>query len=212
MAGDTTDAGTPDAASPPALPDLMLENHLGGFTTDGREYVIHLDGDGETPLPWANVIANPSFGTVVTASGSAFTWSGNSRENRLTPHAGDPVSDPTSEAIFVRDDETGSAWTPTPGPMRRRPDDGRCVIRHGAGITRFARASHGLGHQLEVFVDVDDPVKLSLLTLTNESGRPRRLSVFFYCEWALGPPREGHHLHVVTERSAATGALYARNP
>ena len=122
------------------------------------------------------------------------------------------MSDPTGEAIFVRDDETGAAWTPTPGPMRRRPGDGRCVIRHGAGITRFARASHGVGHQLEVFVDVEDPVKLSLLTLTNESGRPRRLSVFSYCEWALGPPREGHSLHVVTERSAATGALYARNP
>ncbi len=199
-------------AAPPALPELTFDNRSGGFTPDGREYVIHLDGDQETPLPWANVIANPDFGTVVTAGGAAFTWSGNSRENRLTPHAGDPVSDPTGEALFVRDDESGEAWTPTPGPLRRRRGGGRCVIHHGAGITRFARFAHGVRHELELFVDVRDPVKLSLLTLTNESERTRRLSVFSYCEWALGPPREGHRLHVVTERDEATGAVLARNP
>jgi cyclic beta-1,2-glucan synthetase len=195
----------------PDLPELTLANHLGGFTRDGREYVIHLEAGEETPLPWANVIANPDFGTIVTAAGAAFTWFGNSRENRLTPHAGDPVSDPTGEALFVRDDETGEAWTPTPGPLRRR-GGGHCVVHHGAGITRFARTAHGVRHELELFVDARDPVKLSLLTLTNESARPRRLSVVSYCEWALGPPREGHHLHVVTERDEATGAVLARNP
>ncbi|HVS12514.1 MAG TPA: glucoamylase family protein [Thermoanaerobaculia bacterium] len=197
--------------APFALPELTLDNPLGGFARDGREYVIHLDGDQETPLPWANVLANPGFGTIVTAGGAAFTWCGNSRENRLTPHAGDPVSDPTGEALFVRDDESGEAWTPTPGPLRRRAGD-RCVIRHGAGITRFERAAHGVRHELELFVDLRDPVKLSLLTLTNESARRRQLSVFSYCEWALGPPREGHPLHVVTERDETTGAVLARNP
>ncbi|HVR28760.1 MAG TPA: carbohydrate-binding protein, partial [Thermoanaerobaculia bacterium] len=215
VAGGAPAATTPAVeatASSPELPDLVLSNRLGGFTPDGREYVIHLDGDQETPLPWVNVIANPDFGTIVTASGSAFTWSGNSRENRLTPHAGDPVSDPTGEAIFVRDDESGEAWTPTPGPMLRRPGDGRWIIRHRAGITRFASASHGVHCDLEVFVDAADPVKLSLLTLTNQSGRARRLAVFAFWEWELGPPRQGHRLHVVTERCAATGALLARNP
>ena len=109
--------GRPADVEPPAL---VLGNGLGGFTEDGRDYVIVLEGDQETPLPWANVIANPGFGTIVTASGSAYTWSENSRENRLTPFANDPVTDPTAEALFVRDDETGEAWSPTPGPMRRR--------------------------------------------------------------------------------------------
>src|SRR6185436_9897025 len=125
---------------------------------------------------------------------------------------GDPVSDPTGEAIFVRDDESGEAWTPTPGPLRRRRGSGRCVVRHGFGITRFARVAGGVRQQLEVFVAAREPVKLSLLALTNESSRPRRLSVFSYCEWALGPPRDGHHLHVVTERDETSGAVLARNP
>lgn len=192
------------------VPPLALANGRGGFAEGGRDYVIVLEGDEETPLPWANVIANPRLGTVVTAAGAAYTWSENSRENRLTPHANDPVTDPTSEAIYVRDDDSGQAWSPTPGPMRRRHDSGLCVIRHGAGLTRFARVVHGIGHDLDVFVDAHDPVKFSLLTLKNRTPRPRRLSVFAYNEWVLGPPRPGQHLHVATEQDAATGAILAR--
>jgi cyclic beta-1,2-glucan synthetase len=189
---------------------MTLRNGLGGFTDDGRAYAIVLNGTRETPMPWTNVIANPQFGTVVTASGSAHTWSGNSRENRLTPFANDPVSDPTAEALFVRDDETGESWTPTPGPMPRSAI-GRCLIRHTAGLTHFSRTTHGLDHELDIFVDAADPVKFSLLTLINRDPTVRTLSVFAYNEWALGPPRDGQHLHVVTDVDQETGAICARN-
>ncbi len=195
-----------------AVPPLALANGMGGFADDGRDYVIVLEADQETPLPWANVIANPAFGTVVTASGSAYTWSENSRENRLTPFANDPVTDPTGEALFVRDDETGETWSPTPGPMPRTGTDGRFVIRHSAGLTHFARVAHGLRHELDVFVDAMQPVKFSLLRLTNESARARRLSVVAYNEWVLGPPRAGQNRHVVTELDGEIGAVLARNP
>jgi cyclic beta-1,2-glucan synthetase len=194
------------------VPRLALANGLGGFADDGRDYVIVLEGDQETPLPWANVIASPAFGTVVTASGSAYTWSENSRENRLTPFANDPITDPTAEALFVRDDETGEAWSPTPGPMPRRGTSGRFVIRHSAGLTHFSRVAHGIRHDLDLFVEAQDPVKFSLLTLTNESGARRSLSVFTYNEWVLGPPRAGQQVHVVTELDTETGAVLARNP
>jgi cyclic beta-1,2-glucan synthetase len=199
------------AEAPVEAPPRILDNRLGGFTEDGREYVIVLEGDEQTPLPWANVIANPGFGTVVTAGGSAFTWSENSRENRLTPHANDPVSDPTSEAIFLRDDDTGEAWSATPGPMPRSGGSGSFVIRHAAGLTRFVRSAAGLRQELEVFVDATDPVKFARLTLTNPSGSRRRVSVFAYNEWVLGPPRTGQGAHVVTELDATTEAVLARN-
>ena len=196
------------AAEPPAA--MMAGNGLGGFTDEARSYAMVLDGLAQTPMPWVNVIANPHFGTIVSSSGAAHTWAGNSRENRLTPFANDPITDPTGEAIFVRDDETGQYWSPTPGPVPRDPDD-RCIVTHAAGITRFTRAAHGIDHQLEVFVDSADPVKFSLLSLTNTGAAVRAISVYAYNEWVLGPPRDGDHLHVVTEMDESIAAVFARN-
>ena len=199
------------AADPVAAPPLVMPNGAGGFTPDGREYVIVLEGERETPLPWSNVLANPSFGTIVTASGSAFSWSENSRENRLTPFANDPISDPTGEAIFVRDDESGVAWGATPAPLPRRSDEGRWVVRHAAGVTRFQHALAGLEQEFAVAVDPGDPIKVAILTLRNTSAVTRRLSVFGYVEWVLGPPRPDDRRFVVTEVDESTGAILARN-
>jgi cyclic beta-1,2-glucan synthetase len=199
---------------PPVAPasPLRLANGLGGFDGDGRDYVITTDGLHDTPLPWVNVISNPGFGTIVTTSGAAHTWSENSRQNRLTPFSADPVTDPTSEAIYVRDDETGEVWCPTPGPLTQDSTSPRTEIRHSAGITRFIRTVLGIRHELTVLVDEKDPVRLSNLALTNETPVPRRLSLFSYNEWILGPPEPGEQLHVVTSYDRARGAIFARNP
>jgi len=206
---EAPDAGRPEAEPEP--PPLLLNNGLGGFTRDGREYVVVLEGERETPLPWINVLANPRFGSIVTTSGAAHTWSENSRENRLTPFANDPVTDPTAEAIFIRDEESGALWGATPAPLWRTRRSPRWVVRHAPGVTRFSRAAHGIAQELVVFVARDEPVKLSLLTLTNRSDRPRRLTLFSYNEWLLGPAIAGGPRFVATERDGETGAVLARD-
>jgi cyclic beta-1,2-glucan synthetase len=193
------------------VPPLLMDNGLGGFTRDGREYIVALDGERDTPLPWSNVLANPGFGSIVSSSGAAYTWAGNSRENRLTPFANDPLIDPTSEAVFLRDDASGAVWGATPGPLPRRQEGSRWVVRHCAGVTRYQHAIAGLEQELAVFVSPDDPVKLSLLTLRNIGSQARRVSVFGYVEWCMGPPRSGERRFVVTEHDQASGALLARN-
>ncbi len=196
---------------PIGLPAMTLTNGLGGFTERGRTYAIVLEGDQETPLPWANVIANAHFGTMVTASGSAHTWSENSRENRLTSFANDPIVDPTAEALFIRDDDSGDVWSATPGPMKRHPTSGQFVVHHSAGITHFSRVTRAIRHELDVFVDVDDPVKFSLLTLVNDGGTTRRLSLFAYNDWVLGPPQESARGQITTTYDSASGTILARN-
>ena len=201
----------PAVDEPVPVPPLQLANGLGGFADAGKTYVVALDGAQETPAPWANVIANPGFGTIVTASGASYTWSENSRENRLTSFANDPVVDPTAEAWFIQDEHSGETWCPTPGPVRRDKTSGRIVIRHAAGVTRFSRSHRGIEHHLDVFVDAVDAVKFSVLTLVNRGQAPRRLSVVTYNDWVLGPPREEQGDHVVTSVDAATGAVFATN-
>jgi cyclic beta-1,2-glucan synthetase len=129
--------------------DLLFDNGLGGFTPDGREYVVYLEPGQWTPAPWTNVIANPDFGFLVTSNGLGCTWAYNSGENRLTPWRNDPVSDPPSEAIYLRDEDTGQLWSPTPLPTRA---DAPYLIRHGAGYSTFEHASHGLSQNVRVLL------------------------------------------------------------
>ena len=110
------DLPTPPLARPT---DLQFDNGMGGFSPDGREYVIYRRPGQPTPAPWSNVIANPDFGFLMTESGSSFTWAANSGENRLTPWSNDPVADPSGEALYLRDEETGRIWSPTPAARRR---------------------------------------------------------------------------------------------
>ncbi|MFH0801431.1 MAG: glucoamylase family protein [bacterium] len=192
--------------------ELPYFNSLGGFTPDGREYAIYLDSNTNTPAPWANVIANSTFGTLVSETGSGFTWYGNSQRNRLTQWSNDPVMDPPSEAVYIRDEETGACWTPTPSPIR---EETAYRARHGAGYTVFEHNSHGIEQEMTVFVPLDEkggePIKLERLRLRNDSSRRRKLSVTYYVEWTLGENREGTQMHVETQWDDELKALIARN-
>ena len=191
-------------------PELEFFNGLGGFADGGREYVTTLGPGQSTPAPWLNVIANPSFGFQVSESGSGYTWSGNSRENQLTPWSNDPVSDPVSEAIYLRDDDSSEVWCPTALPIRC--EESTYVARHGAGYSRFEHLHRGIQLTLVQFVTPDDPVKVSVLTIENRSGRTRRLSVTAYAEWALGTSRAASAARIVTALDPETRALLIRNP
>jgi cyclic beta-1,2-glucan synthetase len=193
-----------------ATPELAFFNGIGGFSHGGREYVTLLGDAQWTPAPWTNVIANEhDFGFQVTETGGGYTWSANSRENRLTPWSNDAVSDPVGEAIYLRDEETGAVWTTTPLPVR---EDEPYVIRHGQGYTVFEHTSHGISQELLMFVPLDAPVKISLLRLRNRTDRRRRLSITSYNELVLGVERGASAPYIITEIDEETGAIFARNP
>lgn len=196
----------PPLAPPPR--ERVFFNGLGGFTPDGREYVISLAPGQTTPAPWANVLANAQIGTVVSESGGAYTWVDNAHEFRLTPWHNDPVCDTSGEAFYIRDEETGQFWSPTPLPAR---GNGTYVCRHGFGYSVFEYAQLGISSELWTYVALDTPVKLVVVKVRNNSGQTRRLSVSGYWELVLGQWRHANLMHIVTEIDPRTGALFARN-
>lgn len=189
--------------------DLILSNGIGGFTPDGREYVITTMPGQQTPAPWVNVLANAQFGSVISESGQAYTWGENAHEFRLTPWHNDPVSDPSGEAFYLRDEESGHFWSPTPLPRRGATP---YISRHGFGYSVFEHTEDGIYSELWVYVAQDAAVKFSLLKVRNNSGRPRRLSATGYVEWVLGDLRPKSAMHVITDVDPYSGAIYARNP
>ncbi len=196
---------TPQSVS---RPDLEFFNGLGGFSKDGREYVTLLSAGQWSPAPWINVIANPSFGFQTSVAGSGYTWAENSQQNQITPWSNDPVSDRPGEAIYIRD-EDGMLWTPTALPIREEAFP--YVVRHGQGYSRFEHTSHGIALELLQYVPLHDPIKISRLTIRNQSSRPRRLSVTAYVEWVLGASRAATAPFVVTEIDPETNVMFARN-
>jgi cyclic beta-1,2-glucan synthetase len=196
---------TPELVRPT---DLLMDNGLGGFNPDGKEYVIYLQPGQHTPRPWVNVIANPQFGFLVSEAGAGCTWAENSGENRLTPWRNDPLTDLPGEALYLRDEETGLVWSPTPMPAG---GETACLIRHGAGYTTFETQSHGLSQHLRLFAVSDAPVKIVRLRLENLWTRPRRITATYYAEWVLGTTRQQNQAYIVPEFDPATHALLASN-
>ncbi len=188
--------------------ELLFPNGYGGFSPDGREYIITLDYDSVTPAPWVNILANPFFGTVVSEAGMAYTWCGNAHEFRVTPWHDDPVCDTSGEAMYIRDEENGEFWSPTPLP---RKGETPYLCRHGFGYSVFEHSEHGISTELWIYVARDAPVKFLSLKVKNESGRPRRLSATAYAQLVLGELASKSSMHVVTELDEQTGALFARN-
>ncbi|MBV2142270.1 DUF3131 domain-containing protein [Falsochrobactrum sp. TDYN1] len=193
----------------PSGDDLSFWNGYGGFAEDGS-YVVRVNGSTNTPHPWINVIANPSFGFHVSAEGSAFTWAGNSRDYQLTPWANDPVTNRTGEAIYILDRETGRTFAPTANVLR--DEAVTYEARHGHGHSAFS-AQHGeLALELTHIVDVEKPVRLSRLTIANHGRAMRKLRIYGYVEWVLGNVRAKNAPFIVPSHDDEMGALFATNP
>ncbi len=194
------------AADDDALP-LSFDNGFGGLTADG-DYLVRVRGDFMPPAPWVNVIANAHGGFVVSERGGGFTWAENSFFFRLTPWHNDPVSDPVSEILYLRDEETGELWSATPAPLGHGQS---YTARHGAGSSIFEHHHAGIETHLTMAMAEGAAAKLSVLRITNRDDRPRRLTVTAYAEWTLGVQREHTQHQVRTAFHADLGAITARN-
>ncbi|MFL5381563.1 MAG: GH36-type glycosyl hydrolase domain-containing protein [Longimicrobiaceae bacterium] len=194
-------------AGPESSPALRFDNGYGGLTAEG-DYEVRVRGDRVPPAPWANVVANPRGGFLVTERGGGCTWAENSYFYRLTPWHNDPVSDPPGEVLYLRDEESGELWSATPAPVRR---DDAYVVRHGAGWSSFAHEHAGIAAELTLAMAGDDAVKVSTLRVANRGAAPRRISLTAYVEWTLGVLREHTQHQVRTEVDEARGAVFARN-
>lgn len=188
--------------------DIETDNGYGTFSEDGKEYIILTNRETKTPAPWVNVLANPDFGSIVSESGGAYTWAVNAHAYRLSPWHNDAVSDNSGEAFYIRDEATGSYWSPSALPVT---SDNTYVTRHGFGYSVFLHKEKGIASEMVQFVDISEPVKYVLIKIKNESDAERNISLTGYVEWVLADIKPKSTLHIINELHGDKTALLAYN-
>lgn len=189
--------------------NLEFFNDFGGFDTVNDEYVIRLKDNKNTPAPWINVISNGEFGFHVSEGGSTYSWSKNSRENKITPWSNDAVSDTPGEVLYIRDELSGKYWTITSNPIR---DDSEYLVQHGFGYSSFSHEANGIFGNLTMFVPKDDSVKIGVLRLKNLCEEDRRLSVTYFAHMVMGVTPQSTAQYISTYLDNEEKYIYARNP
>ncbi|MCC6933458.1 MAG: hypothetical protein IT292_09420 [Deltaproteobacteria bacterium] len=183
-------------------------NDFGGFTDGGKSYSLVVTKEKLPPKPWVNIIANKDFGFLVSELGSSFTWSGNSREYRLTPWSNDPTRDVSGEIIYMRDMESGNYWCPTPRPVAPTQP---VVVEHGFGFSKFTTSSHDIGSVLTMTTSPTEPVKWWHLELTNQTAEEKQIEVFLYLDLVLGVNREDNYRYLATGYDSEAQMLFTSN-
>ncbi|MBQ9266878.1 MAG: hypothetical protein IJ217_01110 [Clostridia bacterium] len=179
---------------------LLYFNEFGGFSADGKEYQIKINAEQRTPAPWAHMMANREFGTLVTSNGGGYTWYGNSRENKITTWSNDQVSDRPSEVIFVKGEEGVYTATPVDSQIEY-------TVTYGFGYASFETAYEGVRQELTVFVPNDLPEKISILRFKNETLKEKYLKLYYCIEPVLGVSRETTKKHILSKRMGNAVAL-----
>ena len=193
----------------PSLVSGRYTNGLGSFSEDGSQYTIHTSPDNLPPRPWSNVVANKNFGFLITETGAGYTWSDNSREYRLTTWSNDPVSDPHSELIYIRECETNNFWNPTAGPVK---DNNEVIVNHTQGYSSFSTVNQSIQSELSVSIDPHKNLKVYTLNLTNNDSKSKDLEVYFYIDPVLGVTKLETYRNLISNFDADQKIISFRNP
>ncbi len=184
--------------------ELKFYNGYGGYSLDGKEYHIAVNRKNKTPAPWSHILANKFFGTLLTENLSGFTWSKNSRLNRLTDWSNDSITNPSSETIYVVEDD--SMWTLNSGV---NPNENYYYITYGFGYSEFKNTNNELIQEVNVFVPENESLKINEIKIKNTANRDRSIKIYYYIKPVLG--EDEYFTNTNIEVSKNENMIYARN-
>ena len=190
------------------IENLKYYNEYGGFSEDGKEYIIKTNKNNKLPTVWSHVLANPNFGTVITDSMGGYTYYKNSRLNRVTAWSNNPITDVPSEIIYLKDEDLNTFWSVGLNPS---PDDEDYNIRYGMGYAKYSHSSYDINQELEVFVPQKDSVKINILKLRNNSVTKRNLKLLYYIKPVLSEDETKSNGYINIEMNKENNVLTFNN-
>ena len=163
--------------------ELLYDNSYGGFTKNGNEYLIYKNSENMLPAVWCNILANNFFGTLITDNLGGYTWSKNSRLNRLTAWNNDAIIDLPSEIFYIKDEDNKLYWTLNSNIV---PNKNYYYITHGFGYTKIKNVNDNLNQELEIFVPNEESNKILKFNIKNLINEKRNIKLIVYIKNVLG--------------------------
>lgn len=175
----------------------------GHFDHINREYVIDRV---DLPVSWTNYLGVEKMCAVVNHTAGGYLFYESPEYHRVTRFRGNGVPmDRPGHYVYLRDDDTGEFWSVSWQPCGGELADYRC--RHGLSYSIYESKKSGIDAAQTLFIPRGEAVELWDVKLKNQSGRPRRLSVFSYAEFSF------HHILMDNQNFQmslyASGSSYA---
>ncbi len=190
------------------IENLKYYNEYGAFSQDGKEYIIKINNETTPPTVWSHIIANENFGTLVTSNMGGFTWSKNSRLNRLTTWSNDSIFDTPSEIIYLKDVDTGEISSLGSKPIKQSGD---YYVIYGFGYAKYIHSSLGIIQEDEIFVPREDSVKINIITLKNTMPNKKKLKLYYYIKPVLGEDEIKTNGYIDTKFNKNSNIIYSKN-
>lgn len=137
-----------------------------------------------------------------------FTYSKNSRLNRLSAWANKPLEDMPSEIIYLKDLDYGNIWTLNSNVME---DDEDYYTFFGFGYVRNYHASLGIIQETETFVPKEDSLKINIIRFKNTLSEKRKLKAVYYIKPVLGEDETKTSGYIDLKFDEDKNVLFAKN-
>lgn len=138
-------------------------------------------------------MANEKFGTLITANGGGYTWSGNSRENKLTSWSNDPINDRPSEILNLEYEDKKIELLPYESLEK-------FVVRFGFGYAEFEKQEDDIDSVVKIFVPLEETKKIYSIKLKNNKEEEKEFKIKYKVEVVLGVNREYTKKHIVINK------------
>jgi N,N'-diacetylchitobiose phosphorylase len=154
----------------------------GDFDDRAKEYVITRP---DTPQSWSNYLGSTEYGAIITNNAGGYGFYQSAARGRfLRLHFNRVPLDQPGRYFYLRDRQSGDYWSTSWQPVGKPLDRYRSICRHGTAYTVFESRYGGIASEATYFVPLGQTFEYWQLRVTNESDRPREISVFTFCEFA----------------------------
>lgn len=151
----------------------------GYFDDTNREYVIERP---DTPSPWVNYLGSPEYGAIISNNAGGYSFAKSGANGRILRYVFNNFDQP-GRYIYIRDNESGDYWSASWQPVGKDLEQYKSNCCHGVGYTKMTADYSDIHSEALYYVPLGKTHEVWSLSVTNQSEKPRTLTLTGYAEF-----------------------------